>query len=386
MKFALATILCLLASAAVAQVVGDGMGSPYGGSKTAVTYTGPGDVVSGATAWYGLRAYSSAQIGGTQKAVNLRRASDNTTCDFDINTSGNLGGTDSGCGTGTGLSLAAFATQDATCTGTIASTTMTCASASSTPHAGSTLTGVGITQPSYIVSCGTFTGGAGACTLNTAQTVGVGETITMTYGLYVTEWYDQSGNNYHASQATAAQQPQLLPLCLGSATTLPCVSFVSASLQWLRETLFTTSISQPYSVSAVAERISAFTTGQSIISNFSGSGIDFNFFTTSTTFRMFAGSVGSFNITAGAVLHAIEGVYNGASSIGYADGSSTTVNPGSGATGTNPYNIGSQDSNICGSASCLSGYEGEVGLWSSGFTLTQAGNVYNNQKSYWNTQ
>lgn len=186
------------------------MGSTYGGSKASVTYTGPGDVVSGATAWYGLRAYNAAYATAKSKAVNLRRASDNATCDFDVATTGALGVSDSGCGTGVGLSLAAFATQDATCTGTIASTTMTCASASSTPHAGSTLTGTGITQPSYIVSCGTFTGGAGTCTLNAAQTVSVGETITMTYGLYVTEAYDQSGNGHNIIQSTAGNQPQLL--------------------------------------------------------------------------------------------------------------------------------------------------------------------------------
>ena len=54
-------------------------------------YVGPGDIVSGATAWYGLRAYSAAIAAtGTQKAINIRRASDNTTKDILIRKSGNL--------------------------------------------------------------------------------------------------------------------------------------------------------------------------------------------------------------------------------------------------------------------------------------------------------
>jgi hypothetical protein len=54
-------------------------------------YVGPGDLVSGATAWYGLRAYSAAVAAtGTQKAINIRRASDNATTDILILPNGNL--------------------------------------------------------------------------------------------------------------------------------------------------------------------------------------------------------------------------------------------------------------------------------------------------------
>lgn len=376
MKFALATIFCLLTSAAVAQVIGDGMGSPYGGSKAAVTYTGPGDVVSGATAWYGLRAYSSAQIGGTQKAVNLRRASDNTTCDFDINTSGNLGGTDSGCGTGVGLSLAAFATQDATCTGTIASTTLTCASASSTPHTGSTLTGAGLTQPSYIVSCGTFTGGAGTCTLNVAQTVSVGETITMTYGLFVTEAYDQTGNGSNATQATAGSQLQLLPTCISAK---PCMNGVSSATQYLQGTI--ASITQPYSYSAVTERTGNTSSFGGIISNRSSAG-------TSTYFNNSTNSVSGFggaSVTATASdlsLHAIQFIVNGASSAINVDGTNTTGNFGT-QTGSTTISFG-VDSTFA-TPHYITGYLGEGGDWPIAFNSTQYGNLCHNQFLYWGT-
>lgn len=55
----------------------------------AVPYAGPGDVVTGATAWYGLRGYDNATATlGTTKAVRLRRPSDNTEKDIVILTSG----------------------------------------------------------------------------------------------------------------------------------------------------------------------------------------------------------------------------------------------------------------------------------------------------------
>lgn len=53
-------------------------------------YTGPGDIVTH-KAWGGLRAYSAAVAAtGTQKALTVRRASDNTTQDILILTNGHL--------------------------------------------------------------------------------------------------------------------------------------------------------------------------------------------------------------------------------------------------------------------------------------------------------
>jgi len=45
------------------------------------SYVGPGDVASGAKAWWGTRAYNKAAAKATQKLVNIRRASDSVTCD-----------------------------------------------------------------------------------------------------------------------------------------------------------------------------------------------------------------------------------------------------------------------------------------------------------------
>ncbi len=49
-------------------------------SSVVTAYVGPGDVVSGAAAWWGLRAYSSATTGS--KAVRLRASGDNAESDF----------------------------------------------------------------------------------------------------------------------------------------------------------------------------------------------------------------------------------------------------------------------------------------------------------------
>ena len=49
------------------------------------SYTGPGDIASGALAWYGLRAYSSAARG--QKAINVCNAGDATCVDMSTDAS-----------------------------------------------------------------------------------------------------------------------------------------------------------------------------------------------------------------------------------------------------------------------------------------------------------
>jgi hypothetical protein len=181
-------------------------------------YVGPGDIVSGATAAYSLRAYNAAAaLPGTTKAVNVRRASDNATKDILILPDGNLDVATANAFAGTD------ATGSATTTGS--STTVAITGASSTPHVGSTLTGAGISAGCYVTSVGTFVAGAGTVVVSTAQNIAIAEPVTFTWGLYVTEWYDQSGNGNNATQSTAGDQPQLL---LGGSNGRPAVSFAGA--------------------------------------------------------------------------------------------------------------------------------------------------------------
>jgi len=77
-RLLLAALIWLATWPALAQVpmTGAGRGAPAAG----VSYTGPGDVVSGATAWWGLRGYSAAYSTGSNSAVVVCNAATFTTC------------------------------------------------------------------------------------------------------------------------------------------------------------------------------------------------------------------------------------------------------------------------------------------------------------------
>lgn len=55
-----------------------------------IKYRGPGDLVPGATAYYGLRAYDAHYAAGHGKAVQLRRDSDGALLDIEVLASGDL--------------------------------------------------------------------------------------------------------------------------------------------------------------------------------------------------------------------------------------------------------------------------------------------------------
>ena len=71
------------------------LATQHGGCQPALCgsvsgYAGPGDLVSGAAMWWGLRAYSKAMAVAGIPAINVRRASDNTTTDIVLLNNGNL--------------------------------------------------------------------------------------------------------------------------------------------------------------------------------------------------------------------------------------------------------------------------------------------------------
>ena len=347
--------------------------------KVTSSYIGPGDVVSGATAWYGLRAYNGAYAAATSKAVSLRRASDNTTCDFNVATSGALGVSASGCSAGSGLSLASFATTDATCTGTAASsTTLTVTGCSSTPNVGSTITGTGFTQPVYATAV-SVAAGSGTITMNTAQTV-TAASSTLTYGLYVTSWYDQTGSGNTVSQATAGNQPELLSSCGNS---LPCVVFISAKSTSLSFATFL-SMAQPITVATVAQESITATANNRIFASSTGptagNGGGILRWNSSTVFAeyLFATLNISATVTASA-LESVIGVWNGTSSSLVINNSSFAAV----AAATTSWNAGL----TLGAGSNLYSdiYEMELGIWPAAFNSTQQTNICHNQYSYWGT-
>lgn len=106
----IATFLALLLALTSAQAQqvrfprGNGAGPP-----AVAGYVGPGDLVAGATAWYGLRAYSAARAIAQFHAANVTNAGNTETCDIKLATTGGLATTVSACsGASSGLTVATF--------------------------------------------------------------------------------------------------------------------------------------------------------------------------------------------------------------------------------------------------------------------------------------
>jgi hypothetical protein len=216
-------------------------------APTTQTYYGPGDEVPGALAfWSASRAYNSAYAApGTNKALNVRRVSDNATSDIVVLKSGAVDITTANT----------FAGVDATCNGSTAgiSTTIIFTGCSSTPTASDTIASTGFTQPAFLIGCGAFVAGAGTCTLNAVQNISVAELVTMQVALTITEAYDESGANScggsacHLTQAVSADQPQLLPNCGNS---ISCMNWNGSAQVLTNSTGFTRA--QPYTYAHVA--------------------------------------------------------------------------------------------------------------------------------------
>lgn len=334
--------------------------------SAAPTYQGPGDIVSGATAWYGLRAYSAAVAAtGTQKAVNVRRASDNATQDILILTSGALDI----------ASANTFATVDATATASAtASTTLNLTGASSTPHVGSTITGTGVVQPCYIISVGSFTAGAGTVVVNAVQTLAAAS-ISMQYGLFVTKLYDQTAGAHDISQATAANQPQLLPSAVNG---LPTVIFVGP-LQALSTAGNITPATGVVSFSTVANQISGTVRTVWFTQNGLANRIQ-HANGTANTWQLFGGASGSIAATVSdAAWHAVNAVMNAASSVVNVDGTETTGT----VTGNTAAGILTVGEPTAGTAS--SGIS-ETGAWDNiSFSVGNRSGLHTNQSAYWGT-
>lgn len=330
------------------------------------SYTGPGDIVSGATFWGGLRAYSGAVAAtGTQKSVNVRRASDNSAQDILILTSGALDT----------ASALTFAGTDTSGNATSSGTSVALTGLASAAHVGSTITGSGFIG-SYCVAVGSLVAGAQTVTTNTSQSIGVSEPVTLTWGLFVTKLYDQSGNARDASQATAANQPQLL-LTGGTSSTLPTMVFTHGSVQYL-QTGTISSVTQPHTYSVVYKRTTV-AANSTVISSYNGSGSTVLLTGTSDIVDLYAGNT----LGVAAVentWHAVQAVANGINSVIRSDGTETAGDAGSSATFT-AIGIGNDPNNAFGWA--LNGAISEAALWPVGFSPGNRTAVNSNQHSYW---
>lgn len=354
------------------------------------SYSGPGDVLPAATAWYGLRGYSNAYANpGTNPAATVRRASDSTTSIINILPNGNFD-----------IATAnTFAGVHATCTGTAVGTTnLALTGCTATPQTGDTLTSTGgtgaFTQPAYIISCGAFGGGAGNCTMNSNQTV-TGVTVSAQWGLYVSSLNDQSGNAPNLSQVVAGTQPELLPHCQNG---YPCLLFSGA--QRLVGPAGTTigrtgscgSTGSATFTSAVAKRTGNFGILQNILENCESAvnkwGNALRFEAVAATAGVYAGGAGPATaVAADNTIHVVQSFVpaSGDATV-YVDGIATTGPAGNsgvccggatGGTGLGGVTAGS------GNDQFLTGIIIEAGNWAQPITAVKAANLCANENKYW---
>lgn len=253
-------LLSLLIGAALlagipAQAFWQSRGSNYNISiSSGSTYVGPADIVANPTAWYSCtRGVSAAYSTGSNKACNVRRASDNTTQDIVILANGNFDV----------ASYNTFVGTDTSGSCTIASTTLTCTGLGTALHINDPISGAGIGQPCYLTAVGTDTAGAQTATINSSAvcgTVSVAVTVTAQVAGFVTKAYNQAGTTpcagsttCDALQATAGNQPQVLILCANSGA-LPCVLATAATIALVSATNFTPNASVTSSYSVLSNR------------------------------------------------------------------------------------------------------------------------------------
>ena len=276
-------------------------------------YIGPGDVISGANVWYGLRAYNQARATATGNIAIFRRSSDSTTC--------------------TGIANAS--------TGDLDLITAYCG---------------GSNLPTF---CGVS---AGNC--------------------FATRLYDQSGANACTGsvscdvvQATTADQPQLIFNCNFA---LPCLRFANNGLMGLVSAANLTSLSQPFSVSFVANQTGS-TSANNVIGAY-GIAVQWGMSSTTNDATFYAGNVVVVAGAAQSSIHSIQFVVSGATSIANIDGTQTTgLNAGTNVGTSNPPAIGENSSG----ANEFFGDFYENGSWPIGFSNTQQATMRTNQKTYW---
>lgn len=313
--------------------------------------SGPGAVFSGATVFGGLQSYSGAYAAVSGKAVNLQRVSDSATADFNFLTDGSFDI----------ASANTFAGVDATATASAtSSTTLNLTGASSTPHVGSTIAAAP-NQPCYVVSVGSFSGGAGTIVVNQAQTM-VALSISLQYGLAVAKIYDQTGNGNDLTPVSTL--PWLYPSAING---LPAID---ANFP-MRVTLGV-SVNQPLTYFIVAERYGQFTSSDTLLGTaalFAYLGVD----NAVDTWYGYAGTQVNFTVS-DSVAHAVSVVMNGASGAVNIDGTDTTaLNFGASAQGT-AFDLGPANA-----------YAGCFGLWPSAASPTQRDDLHALASPFWLT-
>lgn len=195
--------------------------------------------------------------------------------------------------------------------------------------------------------------------------------------------YDQSGagscvggsHECDFVQTTEASRPALTLSCIGS---LACMTFNGSQFLQVTNSGVTNSQSQPYTISFVAKRTGNTSAVSDVFS--ADSAFQSGFCNAANQGLMFAGSFLCATANDNS-WHAMQQIYNSASSVLYIDGSSNSGDAGTNtiASSASIY-IGGVTS---GPANTLAGTIGEVGLWGSGFSGGNQSAMNTNQHSRW---
>jgi hypothetical protein len=183
----------------------------------------------------------------------------------------------------------------------------------------------------------------------------------------VKQLYDQTGNGLHLSNATVATMPTIVLNAFGS---LPGLLFTRGNSSVLSRSGGFGAAAQPFTWSMVYDRNSSGFT--SFAAHDAGASDVLAGGTTTSTFTINAGSNGSAT-AADSALHAIQSIFNGASSSIIVEGSSTGVSVGT---------TGMQGNNFALGLAFGQGHQGYINEF--GFYPSNIGSVLNsNQRTYW---
>jgi hypothetical protein len=195
---------------------------------------------------------------------------------------------------------------------------------------------------------------------------------------FVTTWYGQI-NGVNMTQATAANQPQLL--LSGCGIALPCVDFNSAT--WTLSGTALGTLTQPVTVSYVAKRASSPGTINTVFSTGSGTPLQVGFYNVSGNVFLYAGILPTAAASEGN-WHAVQNVLATPSSFLNVDGvggSSNLTDPGNATTYDTSLALGTSTA----AANKLFGQASEIILYRSALSAANQNALCHNQFAFWGT-
>jgi len=191
--------------------------------------------------------------------------------------------------------------------------------------------------------------------------------------LFVTRLYDQTGNGFDYAQTTAANQPAFTLNALG---TNPGITFTKSTSLAMQGVINIQVSAQPFTISAVAltNNVNGYGT---VLGQNTGPMVGGFLVAPPAFFHMNAGTdVATVSASTG-TFYAIQYVFNGASSDCNVNGSTNTINPGTGAWAT------ADRSWLSNLGNYLDGIMMEVGGWASAFAAGTSASMSSNQRSQW---